>query len=78
MGLFNYVDVPPQKCRRCRKPLYNWQTKDGDLSLSTVPFGSVSNFYVSCDNCRARHEYTLRPRKMTLANYRLKVTKWHS
>jgi len=75
MGMFNYVNWI-MKCPKCGNSIYDFQTKDGDLTLRTVEFCEVDNFYSSCNKCGTNVEYTLKPeiRKLiTIDYYNLEV-----
>ena len=60
MGVFNFVKFST-KCPKCGELITDFQTKDGDLTLRTVDFFEVDNFYSSCDKCNTVIEYTLQP-----------------
>ena len=68
--MFNYVNFII-KCPKCGSSIYDFQTKDGDLTLRTVEFFEVDNFYSSCDKCGVQIEYTLKPeiRKFITIDY---------
>ena len=48
MGMFNWVKFK-MKCPHCGKSVANFQTKDGDSSMTEVDWWTVSNFYTSCE-----------------------------
>ena len=50
MGLFDYVDFE-MPCPNCGKKVDDFQTKDGDVYMSTVDAFSVDSFYSSCGEC---------------------------
>lgn len=70
MGMFNYVNFII-KCPKCGSSIYDFQTKDGDLTLRTIEFYEVDNFYSSCNKCGTQIEYTLKPeiRKLITIDY---------
>jgi len=70
MGMFNFVKFST-KCPKCGELIIDFQTKDGDLTLRTIEFYEVDNFYSSCDKCGTNVEYTLKPeiRKLITIDY---------
>ena len=50
MGMFDYVDYECP-CPDCEAPVTDFQSKDGDCTLSLIPPDTVSNFYGSCSVC---------------------------
>lgn len=76
MGMFDYVSGVELNCVNCSKPLNNWQTKDGDCALVTVPFWRVETFYNYCSGCGTRHTYKLKENvRRSIDDYELVVAK---
>jgi endogenous inhibitor of DNA gyrase (YacG/DUF329 family) len=51
MGVYDYVDYPPQACPRCGTMVSGWQSKDASCMLETVPVSQVRHFYANCPEC---------------------------
>lgn len=60
MGMFDLVSVgePPVPCPVCKEPLGEWQSKDGDCELETIPWQKTNLFYTWCEGCSAWIQYT--------------------
>jgi len=56
MGMFDNV-IYKANCKRCGKPLGDFQTKDGDCVLEDLTPDKISNFYTSCDSCNAWNDF---------------------
>ena len=67
MGIFNYVDFE-MSCPKCGTKMKNFQTKDGDLYMATVPWWEVNNFYDSCGKCGAWVEFHRKIRELVRAD----------
>ena len=65
MGMFNHVSFE-MPCPICSKSLQEWQTKDGNLTMETVPPLSVNNFYTYCDKCKKWIEFNRAPAESML------------
>jgi hypothetical protein len=59
MGMYDYVDVS-LPCIKCSHILDDFQTKDTERTLTTVPYWRTHTFYTDCNNCGYWNEYTLK------------------
>jgi len=83
MGIFNYIEfstICPTP--GCGTILHEFQSKDEGanrwLSMSTLAFWEVDNFYAYCDKCKRRIEFTLkkeRREKFTITDYQMEIKK---
>ena len=53
MGLYNNVNLVLE-CPCCGADVIDFQTKSGELSMSTVQYWEVDEFLSSCDKCGMR------------------------
>ncbi len=53
-------------CWKCQKPLHDFQSKDGDRSLSELMPKQVQRFYTSCDYCHAWSEFKVIPKEIEI------------
>jgi hypothetical protein len=60
MGIFDRVNFR-MNCPRCGTLVEDFQTKDGDVCLSTVEPEDVLTFYSSCNKCDQWIELTRLP-----------------
>ena len=69
MGMFDYVNYPPQPCWRCGRPVggpTQWQSKSrADCYINTLEPSMVSEFYSACDSCGAWNQYRVEQSHIT-------------
>jgi len=56
MGMFDYVKYKAP-CKKCGEELTEWQSKDGECSLSIIEPKDVNRFYTDCKICKSWNEY---------------------
>lgn len=56
MGMFDYIEYD-DTCPKCGATLKDFQSKDGQCTLSKLRPKDVRNFYTSCDSCKTWVEY---------------------
>lgn len=76
MGLYNYVNFQID-CPVCNSMIKDFQTKEGSLTLVTVKFNEVNNFYAICPQCQAFVEFYYSPenKERSIEDYKMRVIK---
>lgn len=60
MGMFDYVTYPSQ-CPYCKAFVSDFQSKDGDCTLSMLTPRDVRTFYGTCPECKEWIAYEVVP-----------------
>lgn len=61
MGMFDWVEYPPQPCWKCGADVKGWQSKDGECLMNIVQPHEVKRFYSVCmPPCLAWNQYVVR------------------
>jgi len=72
MGMFNWVNLKI-KCPNCGEVVSGFQTKDGELSCTTVEYERVNDFYSDCEKCGCWIQFTRKPVGGILKDFDIKV-----
>lgn len=62
MGMFDRVQYKDD-CLICKKPLDEFQSKDGPCVMTTVLPSEVRGFYAYCEECGAWNQYQVEVRE---------------
>jgi len=72
MGMFDYVDAPPVKCK-CGGIVSGWQTKDLSCEMKTVPIDNLLHFYSYCYDCGTWVQFDRKLPKATIEDFELHI-----
>ena len=67
--MFDWINVPDVKCPHCEFLIPSnsgWQSKDGQCVLETLQWHEVTNFYLSCPDCKKWVEFRRKKQNPTL------------